>query len=59
MPAVPVPPYPGVTVYELASSVHTITGVSTSLTAFVGSAPSGPVNVLTRIQSFGEAPRRL
>ena len=54
MPAVPVPPYPGVTVYELASSVHTITGVSTSLTAFVGSAPTGPVNVLTRIQSFGE-----
>jgi phage tail sheath protein FI len=54
MPAVPVPPYPGVTVYELPSSVHTVTGVSTSLTAFVGSAPTGPVNVLTRIQSFGE-----
>jgi len=57
MPAVPVPPYPGVTVYELPSSVHTITGVSTSLTAFVGTAPSGPVNALTRIQSFGEYAR--
>jgi phage tail sheath protein FI len=54
MPAVPVPPYPGVTVYELPSSVHTITGVSTSLTAFVGTTPTGPVNVLTRIQSFAE-----
>jgi len=54
MPAVPVPPYPGVTVYELPSNVHTITGVSTSLTAFVGIAPTGPVNVLTRIQSFAE-----
>jgi phage tail sheath protein FI len=54
MPAVPVPPYPGVTVYELPSSVHTITGVSTSVTAFVGTAPTGPVNQLKRVQSFAE-----
>jgi uncharacterized protein len=52
-----IPPYPGVTVYELSSNVHTITGVSTSLTAFVGTAPTGPVDQLTRIQSFGEYAR--
>jgi phage tail sheath protein FI len=46
--------YPGVYVQEIPSGVHTIAGVSTSLTAFVGTATRGPVNTLTRIQSFGE-----
>src|ERR1043165_5496972 len=34
--------YPGVYVEELSSGVHTITGVSTSVTAFLGRAPRGP-----------------
>jgi phage tail sheath protein FI len=38
------PTYPGVYVIELPSSQHPITGVSTSMTAFVGSAIQGPVN---------------
>ena len=38
------PTYPGVYVIELQSSLHPITGVSTSTTAFVGSAAQGPVN---------------
>ncbi len=38
------PTYPGVYVIELPSSQHPITGVSTSVTAFVGSASQGPVN---------------
>lgn len=35
---------PGVYVTELQSSQHPITGVATSVTAFVGSAAQGPVN---------------
>jgi phage tail sheath protein FI len=48
------PTAPGVYIKEVSSGVHTITGVSTSLTAFVGTAMRGPVNVATRIQSFAE-----
>ena len=48
------PTAPGVYIKEVSSGVHTITGVSTSLTAFVGTALRGPVNVATRIQSFAE-----
>jgi phage tail sheath protein FI len=48
------PTAPGVYLQEVSSGVHTITGVSTSLTAFVGVAVRGPVNVATRIQSFAE-----
>lgn len=36
--------YPGVYVTELPSSQHPITGVATSITAFVGSAAQGPVD---------------
>src|SRR5437016_3443376 len=38
------PTYPGVYVEELPSGVRTITGVSTSVTAFLGVAKRGPVN---------------
>ena len=42
----PVPvSYPGVYVEELPSAVRTITGVPTSITAFVGRAWRGPVDV--------------
>jgi phage tail sheath protein FI len=34
--------YPGVYIEEIPSSVHTITGVPTSIAAFVGTAPKGP-----------------
>ena len=33
--------YPGVYIEELSSGVHTITGVATSITAFIGWAPKG------------------
>lgn len=45
--------YPGVYVEEIPSGVRTITGVATSITAFVGAAPRGPVNVPTTVNSFG------
>lgn len=46
--------YPGVYIQELQSGVHTITGVATSITAFVGRTARGPVNDPTPIGSFGE-----
>src|SRR5262249_6732429 len=46
--------YPGVYVEEIPSGVRTITGVSTSTTAFVGRALKGPVETPTEIHSFGE-----
>lgn len=48
------PTYPGVYIEELKSPVHPITGVATSITAFVGFAPKGPVDVATTVQSFAE-----
>ena len=41
--------YPGVYVEEVPSGVRTITGVATSITAFVGRAMRGPVDAPTRI----------
>lgn len=38
------PTFPGVYVTELTSSQHPITGVATSITAFVGSAAQGPTD---------------
>lgn len=49
------PTYPGVYVQELPSGVHTITGVATSITAFIGSARRGPSNdpqTLTSLSDF-------
>jgi uncharacterized protein len=52
---VPVTPtFPGVYIEEVASGVHPITGVATSITAFVGFARRGPVNEPTIVQSFAE-----
>jgi len=47
------PTYPGVYIEELPSGVRTITGVSTSVTAFLGSFTKGKLN--TPIQSFSIA----
>src|SRR5206468_11308554 len=46
--------YPGVYIEEIPSGVRTITGVSTSTTAFVGRALKGPLEAPTQITSFGQ-----
>ena len=46
--------YPGVYIEELPSGVHTITGVATSIAAFVGWAPEGRTDQATLVQSFPE-----
>lgn len=51
------PTYPGVYIEEVPSGVRTITGVATSITAFIGRALRGPVNEPTRIQSFADYAR--
>ncbi|NVH74216.1 phage tail sheath family protein [Paraburkholderia sp. JPY432] len=48
------PTYPGVYVNEIPSGVHTITGVATSVTAFIGSAPKGPLNEAVDVTSILE-----
>ncbi|HET7065478.1 MAG TPA: phage tail sheath C-terminal domain-containing protein [Rudaea sp.] len=50
--------YPGVYVEEIKSGVHTIIGVATSVTAFIGRAPRGPVNQATVINSFADYERQ-
>ncbi|MBB4634926.1 phage tail sheath C-terminal domain-containing protein [Longimicrobium terrae] len=49
--------YPGVYVEEVPSGVRTITGVSTSVTAFAGAARRGPLNRAVRVQSFADYER--
>lgn len=51
------PTYPGVYIEEIPSGVRTITGVATSITAFIGRAPRGPVNEPTTINSFADYER--
>jgi uncharacterized protein len=51
------PTYPGVYIEEIPSGVRTITGVATSITAFVGFAPRGPVNEPRLVQSVTEYAR--
>ena len=50
--------FPGVYVEEISSGVRTITGVSTSDTAFVDFFARGPVNDPVRITSFADFQRR-
>ncbi|MCI5157156.1 MAG: phage tail sheath family protein, partial [Candidatus Electrothrix sp. AUS1_2] len=49
--------YPGVYIEEVSSGVRTITGVATSITAFIGRAKRGPVDEATTINSFGDYER--
>jgi len=49
--------YPGVYVEEIPSGVRAITGVATSITAFIGRAARGPVNKATTIGSYGDFER--
>ena len=51
------PIYPGVYIQEVSSGVHTITGVATSITAFIGKTYSGPANIATTITSFADFER--
>ncbi len=49
--------YPGVYIEEIPSGVRTITGVATSITAFVGRTLRGPVNDPRPVFSFAEFDR--
>jgi phage tail sheath protein FI len=49
--------YPGVYIEEIPSGVRTITGVATSITAFVGLALRGPTDDPITITSFGDYER--
>ena len=51
------PTYPGVYIEEVPSGVRTITGVATSITAFVGFAARGTLNEPKLVQSFAEYER--
>ncbi|MFE6970149.1 phage tail sheath family protein [Isoptericola sp. NPDC057653] len=49
--------YPGVYVTEVPSGNRTVTGVATSITAFVGVARRGPVDVPVPVSNFSEFER--
>jgi len=51
------PTYPGVYIEEIPSGVRTVTGVATSITAFVGRALRGPVSTPVVINSFADFER--
>ena len=46
--------YPGVYIEEIPSGVRTITGVATSITAFVGRAPRGPIDRPVTVTSWDD-----
>lgn len=50
--------YPGVYIQEVGSGVRTVSGVATSIAAFVGRTARGPVNQPVTCFSFGEFNRR-
>jgi uncharacterized protein len=49
--------YPGVYIEELPSGVRTLTGVATSITAFVGYTVRGPINRGIRVLSYSDFER--
>lgn len=51
------PTYPGVYIEEIPSGVRTITGVATSITAFIGRARRGPVDQAVTINSISDFER--
>jgi uncharacterized protein len=51
------PTYPGVYIEEIPSGVRTITGVATSITAFVGRTRRGERDKATTINNFGDFER--
>ncbi len=50
--------YPGVYVQEVPSGARAITGVATSIAAFVGMAKRGPINAPVQVLSFADYERR-
>jgi phage tail sheath protein FI len=50
--------YPGVYIQEVPSGVRTITGVATSITAFVGRASAGPTDDPQMLTSYADYERR-
>jgi hypothetical protein len=53
------PTYPGVYIEEIPSGVRSITGVSTSVTAFVDAFPRGPLNRPVQLFSLSDFEREL
>jgi phage tail sheath protein FI len=49
--------YPGVYIEEIPSGVRTITGVATSITAFIGRAQRGPTDKAITINNFSDFER--
>lgn len=58
MPPVPSRSFPGVFLEELPGGVHSIPGVPTSITAFIGHARRGPIDSPIAIKSFADFQRR-
>ena len=52
------PTYPGVYIQELPSGVRTITGVATSIAAFIGRALRGPTSKPVLVNSFADFERQ-
>jgi len=52
------PTYPGVYIEELPSGVHTITGVSTSIAAFLGSFQRGSLDTPVHVYSLADVERQ-
>ena len=50
--------YPGVYIEEISSGVRTITGVATSIAAFVGWAPKGPTDRAELVLSWPDYERK-
>jgi uncharacterized protein len=50
--------YPGVYIEEVPSGVRTITGVATSITAFLGRTRFGPINEPVLVNSFADFERQ-
>ncbi|HEX5708774.1 MAG TPA: phage tail sheath C-terminal domain-containing protein [Pyrinomonadaceae bacterium] len=48
------PTFPGVYIQEVPSGVHTITGVATSIAAFIGRTSKGKMNKATRVLSLSD-----
>ena len=46
--------YPGVSIQELPSGLHTITGVATSIAAFIGWSDQGPVGEAVMVESWSD-----
>ena len=54
MPVVPAISYPGVYIQEVPTGSHTIVGVATSITAFIGRTLRGPVNTPMITTSYAD-----